>query len=737
MDIDFHYYATYAAARLAGYRADESSVIAYAAQYVDDSSMNHLVDSHGAYYIDEFKPVPTVHTNGELADYEFDIWRWGGSYLDNLRQVWSVFHFIPGNYGATPDKKSYQGPQSWNLWRYGQVDQDEFKMLCLPNSGIATQMINDIREQHRGKNYLLHLIGLRMHVLADTWAHMYYTGSPAWCVNDAGEDVFSRDAAGNERKVGWLRLNYKSWKRDTAEAVGDQVNDLYEHEIATPANPLFTNSAFYLGHGRMGHLPDYPWITYRYKPSWAGDWVVKNNPDSYVKAFRQMAWAMHCIRDNIPFDPLDPNQDKVINVNQERLLRSIFLMQGEEGGRADSQRRCQMWVNKIHGLGLEAPPPYQDMRWLNEYKQSPDKSGTHYVHFNRSARLQFDLVAAALKKDLGVVIDATANCTVLHLRLQSNTGSYIGALEESVTYAGTEYFPRLDRDGATLDFILEEGKTVLQSGDRIRIRTSEPRAGRFCFLGAWATHALYYYTQDYDIDKQSWIVRKVGGSSGPAIVAGDHIVIQNVHYAPQNLVWYEYSNGYRYLTTREGQSAEAVWTMQATAAPQPAVAPVPLKFGGHISLQADNGCYIGGMEKCNYAVFTSQYYPRVADQPIALVLESPTSANNGTQSVRTGDTLRIRTTELATGDYNYLGAWNTPALYYYKKDYDTSKQSWTLEKVRGSAGTEVCVGDVIRIHNQHYGDKPFLTHYQDGGKTWLTTTGDVHTPGIDWVVRKV
>ncbi len=38
MNLDFHYYGTYLAAKIAGYNDSDAKTIAYAAQYVDESS---------------------------------------------------------------------------------------------------------------------------------------------------------------------------------------------------------------------------------------------------------------------------------------------------------------------------------------------------------------------------------------------------------------------------------------------------------------------------------------------------------------------------------------------------------------------------------------------------------------------------------------------------------------------------------------------------------------------------
>ncbi|MGD9158105.1 MAG: hypothetical protein PVG39_06855 [Desulfobacteraceae bacterium] len=62
MNIDFHYYGTYVAARLAGYDFTSAQTIAHAAQYVDDSDEVMLKDPMGSYYIRDFTPTCTHST---------------------------------------------------------------------------------------------------------------------------------------------------------------------------------------------------------------------------------------------------------------------------------------------------------------------------------------------------------------------------------------------------------------------------------------------------------------------------------------------------------------------------------------------------------------------------------------------------------------------------------------------------------------------------------------------------
>jgi hypothetical protein len=181
MNIDFHYYGTYAAARYAGYSYKEATTIAHAAQYVDDSEEKRLARDK----ITDFRLIPTVHALQNMIFKDF-VWTEDG--YNELLRVWPVFHFLPGNYdkdnayrrpykGKTSDK-SFFGTA--DVWSYDDQAKAQFKLVCFPNSILTKAMINDLVQNYSDD---LHAIGLRMHVLADTWAHTYYAGTPAWFIN--------------------------------------------------------------------------------------------------------------------------------------------------------------------------------------------------------------------------------------------------------------------------------------------------------------------------------------------------------------------------------------------------------------------------------------------------------------------------------------------------------------------------------------------------------------------------
>ncbi|WP_440946911.1 DUF6765 family protein [Methanosarcina sp. T3] len=389
MDKDFHYYGTYVAACYAGYSAREAQTIAHAAQYVDDS-VHRLLINQGDYGID-FQPIPTCHTTGELG------WTTVGSgpSLSELHQVWILFHFLPGNYesqtlsdpNASSRMREYTGPQHDSFpsvfpvksWDYNDKAKLEFRLLCLPESPMAMAMINDIINKHVGQPYETHLIGLRMHVLADTAAHAYYAGTPAWHVNDAGAKVY--DLTSNPKKeVPWLPISG-----------GEQ---------STPSTTIYYDSIFYLGHGRMGSVPDYPWIRYEYSPKWSSTSIIKDNPVEYLKIFKQMVTALKCIKERKRFDI---SNIELIDQKYISAIDNILRTKHDFGlGDKASEMRCNLWKKAITDGSLGSvvmPEEYNKDLWLNVVKKTGSSTGTDYYKFNKAAIEHLDFVKSSLSKN--------------------------------------------------------------------------------------------------------------------------------------------------------------------------------------------------------------------------------------------------------------------------------------------------------------------------------------------------
>lgn len=392
MDIDFHYYATFAAARAAGYSSDDAVTIAHAAQYVDDSSMERLVvngfnyaitqvlDSAVKFNITAFTPVPTLHTLPELGQMEAKP-TWSTNDRGKIRRVWSVFHFLPANYaGSGVDCIEYDGKKMWvsphAVYAYGDDDASDFKLLCLPNSRLLESLVNDTRQKPDSDKGKLHLTGIRMHVLADTWAHCYYAGTPNYWINDAGKDVYKLDK-GERSEVSW---GASGGKQETSS-------------IAT----VFVNSTFYLGHGRMGHLPDYPWIKYEYNPKWARSSLTKDNPTDYLKGFSQMVAALQCIRLGKEF------QAATTWHVPDEIKQKIGAIIDLTAGITDEKQRCRIWLEnlanlELNGIKTGVPPVYDADLWQKEAHGNYDNANSNYYLFNLSARMHHDHVIENLKK---------------------------------------------------------------------------------------------------------------------------------------------------------------------------------------------------------------------------------------------------------------------------------------------------------------------------------------------------
>jgi hypothetical protein len=400
MDIDFHYYGTYVAALTAGFDPEQAEKIAHCAQYVDDSNENRLL-SRKKYGID-FKLIPTfqpllkIVTVGLLKG--FDLLDISGF---DMRKVWVPFHFLPGNYQSQhrddPEWKarlcSYTGP-GWHwfpLWRYGPRSKWQFKLLCLPRSPLVNGMINDVVDNYKNKPYELHLTGVRMHVHADTWAHMYYAGTPCWCANDAGAKVFDQ-SDDTKKKIRW----YHPY----------DLKDAAEGEKASPPDIFNYEAPSYLGHGRMGHLPDYPWITYQYRPKWSSKPIVKDNPSAYIQAFREMVTALKCILEGRKFNVLEtePLDQGLIAAVEKILKHKVELGKSSDKGQ---EIRCEQWKKaiadgaiKINGKAIPLPAEYNADSWYEEAKKNGRSvSNTDYYNFNLAASKHFKFVEAELEAE--------------------------------------------------------------------------------------------------------------------------------------------------------------------------------------------------------------------------------------------------------------------------------------------------------------------------------------------------
>ncbi len=257
MQKDFHYYATYCAAQLAGYSHEDSLAVAWSAQFVDCCTRT-LLSSLSAPL-----SAATTQLQLELMNARTDLVG-----LQDITRIWASFHFLPGDLYAQTTKAS-------------RLYQSKYRLICNPNGAL----LRDTVELAKGGS--LQSAGIAMHVLADTWAHRYFAGTPSLVINNTNFYFYELLPDGEERPVVF---------RHSPGSPDDVEHGVYNGSIYQSSE----NSIMNLGHGRAGHLPDYSYIRYKYLPAWAGyREIVKDNPADYYRAFCQMVYALKYLRGDV------------------------------------------------------------------------------------------------------------------------------------------------------------------------------------------------------------------------------------------------------------------------------------------------------------------------------------------------------------------------------------------------------------------------------------------------------
>ena len=339
MQMDFHYYATYCAAFIAGYSHEESLDIAYSSQFVDQCSRTLLAK------IKAPSDAATTQLQLELMDARTD--RVG---LQDITRIWSAFHFLPRDLYA--EKKGC-----------GKKYLNKYRMICGPNSDLVVKTV----ELAKGKP--LQSVGIAMHVLADTWAHMYFAGTPSLVINNTNYVFCELLPDGESFKERPITFAHKTSVPD------DPENSVYTNSLYQSNE----NSIMNLGHGRAGHLPDYSYARYRYLPAW-GDYeeILKDNPSDYVKAFAQMIYAMKYIRganpsfekDTYDMQAVEPWLGRIKEILEKRQLIA-----------------CDDWKAFGEELSGQTVTEYAMDRYFDEYTGSPkeNKDDTFLGRFTRGA----------------------------------------------------------------------------------------------------------------------------------------------------------------------------------------------------------------------------------------------------------------------------------------------------------------------------------------------------------------
>ena len=297
MQKDFHYYATYCAAFLAGYSHEESLAICYSAQFVDLCSVTLLSKLKAP------RSAATTQLQLEMMDSRAD--KVG---LQDITRIWASFHFLPYDLYAQREK-------------CGKKYLDKYRLICKPNGDLLVDTVK------LAKGRSLQAAGVAMHVLADTWAHSYFAGTPSLAINNTNYHFYELIPDGDgftERKIKFIH---------NPGAPDDFDNSVYVNSLYQTSENTIMN----LGHGRAGHLPDYSFMRYKYLPAWADyEEILKDNPKEYFSAFCQMICALRYLHGDTEDFEKDTYDTEKVAPYESRIKEILIKRQGEAGA-------CEDW----------------------------------------------------------------------------------------------------------------------------------------------------------------------------------------------------------------------------------------------------------------------------------------------------------------------------------------------------------------------------------------------------------
>jgi len=323
MQLDMHYYGTYAMARAAGLKKEASRIIATAAQFIDDNAGKESVDFRDGGRMDV---EATAHHAYQIKNID----------KEDQRQIWVPFHFLPGNEG----------------------DSYTARLACRKDSAIAKEMVK-FNLSLCDQPYALPLIGITAHVYADTFSHYGFSGVSSRknkIVNDSfhfvelesGMEGYIRD---KERK---FRENYP----------GEYFMDNIKSWVAETLSGA-------LGHGAAVTFPDRPFLKWNFKYEETKERCpLRDNPQTFLDAcealhamFREFARKRPDFAENNSYKEFPSIKDLVVDILNTQ---------------ADKKGRIQLWKDaalggELFGTGSEKIPFYNEDTWHNQRDNLKEK----------------------------------------------------------------------------------------------------------------------------------------------------------------------------------------------------------------------------------------------------------------------------------------------------------------------------------------------------------------------------
>lgn len=316
MQIDMHYYGTYAMARAAGITRDAAKIIATAAQFVDDNAAKDSIEFRDGGRLDA---EATAHHTVDRKNID----------LEDQRKIWVPFHFLPGNHGKTYTEQ----------------------LVCRKDSEIAQDMVKH-NLSLADRPYALPLIGITAHVYADSFSHYGFSGISSRR-NKIVNDSFK-----------FKGLDTKTEKYILDKAKKFKENYPEEDGFLTNIKSWFAEKlSGALGHGAAVTFPDRPYLKWSFKyEDPERDSGERDNPATFLEGCE----ALHKLFRNFSKARPDCTETKFASFSDiKKEVEGILIRQEPKN------KRIQAWQNaakngNLFATGPETIPRYNADLWHNE-----------------------------------------------------------------------------------------------------------------------------------------------------------------------------------------------------------------------------------------------------------------------------------------------------------------------------------------------------------------------------------
>jgi len=360
MQLDMHYYGTYAMARASGLTIDACKIIATAAQFIDDNAEKDHIEFVDGGRIDK---VATAH-------HAIDI---DNTKPEDQRQVWVPFHFLPGNQGSSFTER----------------------LICKMDSDIAREMVAHNLSHCEKARYNLELLGVTAHVYADTFSHYGFSG------------ISSRQNKIKPDSFKFYNLNPDLEDTIISKAVG--FFKRYKEKALNNFRAAILNELAALGHGGVATYPDRPYLdwSFEYEDRQLGEIQRHNNPQTFLKGCEALHKMFCDFGDQNP-EFVEAGIRKSFN-NIKNRVEPILNFQGM------CDERIAQW-QKVLNTGVftkepgETIPEYDQNEWhqelaaLNNRDQSSEALDSFVYRFFQAASFHRHYVLRELLPSHGLVV---------------------------------------------------------------------------------------------------------------------------------------------------------------------------------------------------------------------------------------------------------------------------------------------------------------------------------------------